>query len=973
MNRVSTTVGEFARRGFEHPGNAARTWQDWRARLAAEPPVPLQAFTRAADRDQALECMVGIGERAPAVLARIAVSPEWLDRVLLVLGGSSVLARFLVKNPGELEALAAAPEPRREGWREYIRSRAVDESGQIDADLLRRANHAALVQVAVRDLASEDPLSLVDDIAAELSHIADAVLECALECARAEVAGSSSVRIAVVAMGKTGAEELNYISDVDVIYIAEPVEGGEHDEAMRVGAKVCAAMARICSAHTSEGTIWPIDVALRPEGNAGPLVRSIASCAIYYGKWAKNWEFQALLKARPAAGDLVLGQAFCEMVSPLVWEAAQRPGFLSDVRAMRNRVISLIPAKEADREIKLGIGGLRDTEFTVQLLQLVHGRGDERVRARGTFDALRALVAFGYIGRDDGADMARAYRFQRVLEHRVQLRRMRRTHLVPEDEPGWAHLARVIGKTPDEVKDMWRGSTRAVEKLQQRIFFSPLLDAVSAIPTAELRLSTDAAQERLRILGFEDARSALGHIQALTNGSTRAVEIQRQLMPVMLGWFAEGPNPDYGLLAFRQLSEALGTSSWYLRALRDEGWMAQRLAHIASSSRYVVNLLMRAPEMVQMLAHSENLELRPHDLLSRSMSRDIERASDKAAAVASVRALRRSELCRIALADVLGAADVTTVGLALSDLAGATLDAALELARREVDAPPVGVIGMGRWGGCELGYASDVDAMFVIPDGSGAEEQSAAARLVRLACDLVGKPGPDPAMVVDADLRPEGKGGPLVRTVSSYLSYYARWSSVWEAQALLRARPAAGEQELASAVLEGVGGLRYPDGGLTAAQVAEIRRLKSRMENERIPRGMDKERHLKLGSGGLSDVEWAIQLLQLQHAGARSVLRTPSTLQAIDAAEGLELLTTGQAADLREGWVHVSRVRNAIMLVRGRPGDSLPVDYREQSAVAELAGYDPGQRSRLVDDTIRVMRRASRVVNQVFWGELPKE
>ncbi len=917
--------------------------------------------------------MVGIGERAPAVLARIAVTPEWLDRVLLVLGGSSVLARFLVKNPGELEALATAPGARREGWREYIRSRAMDESGQIDADLLRRANHAALVQVAVRDLASEDPLSIVDDIAAELSHVADAVLECALECARAEVSGSSSVRIAVVAMGKAGAEELNYISDVDVIYIAEPVEGGEHDEAMRVGAKVCAAMARICAAHTSEGTIWPIDAALRPEGNAGPLVRSIASCSIYYGKWAKNWEFQALLKARPAAGDLDLGQAFCDMVSPLVWEAAQRPGFLPDVRAMRNRVISLIPAKEADREIKLGIGGLRDTEFTVQLLQLVHGRGDERVRARGTFDALRALVAFGYIGREDGADMARAYRFQRVLEHRVQLRRMRRTHLVPEDEPGWTYLARVIGKTSDEVKDLWRGSTRAVEKLQQRIFFSPLLDAVSAIPTAELRLSTDAAQERLRILGFEDARSALGHIQTLTNGSTRAVEIQRQLMPAMLGWFAEGPNPDYGLLAFRQLSEALGTSSWYLRALRDEGWMAQRLAHIASSSRYVVNLLMRAPEMVQMLAHSENLELRPRDLLSRSMSRDIERASDKAAAVASVRALRRSELCRIALADVLGAADVTTVGLALSDLAGATLDAALELARREVDAPPVGVIGMGRWGGCELGYASDVDAMFVIPDGSGAEEQAAAARLVRLACDLVGKPGPDPAMVVDADLRPEGKGGPLVRTVSSYLSYYARWSSVWEAQALLRARSAAGEQELASAVLEGVEGLRYPDGGLTAAQVAEIRRLKSRMENERIPRGTDKERHLKLGSGGLSDVEWTIQLLQLQHAGARSALRTPSTLQAIDAAEGLELLTAEQAADLREGWVHVSRVRNAIMLVRGRPGDALPVDYREQSAVAELAGYDPGQRSRLVDDTIRVMRRASWVVNQVFWGELPKE
>lgn len=973
VNRVSTAVGEFARRGFESPSSAARLWQDWSTRIGTEPPVPLQAFTRAADRDQALECLVGIGEREPELLSRIAAAPDWLDRVLLVLGGSSVLARFLVRNPEELQVLASEPGPRRTGWREHIRSRALDESGCIDANRLRRANHAALVQIAARDLASEDPVALVDDIAAELSHVADAVLECALECARAEIPGSSCVRLAVIAMGKTGAEELNYVSDVDVIHIAEPAGGASHEEAMRVGAKVAAAVARICSAHTSEGTIWPVDAALRPEGKAGPLVRSLESCATYYATWAKNWEFQALLKARPAAGDQELGQAFCDLVSPLVWEAAQRPGFLSEVRAMRNRVISLIPAKEVDREIKLGAGGLRDTEFTVQLLQLVHGRGDERVRARGTFDALRSLVAFGYIGRVEGAEMAEAYRIQRVLEHRVQLRRLRRTHLVPDDDPGWVHLARTIGRTPDKVKAMWRASTRAVGKLQQRIFFSPLLDAVSAIPTAELRLSTDAAQERLRVLGFEDARAALGHIQALTNGSTRAVEIQRQLMPAMLGWFAEGPNPDYGLLAFRQLSEALGTSSWYLRALRDEGWMAQRLARIASSSRYVVNLLMRAPQMVQMLASSKNLDLRERELLSRSMSRDIGRASDRAAAVTSVRALRRSELCRIALADVLGTADVTTVGLALSDLAGATLDAALELVRREVEAPPVGVIGMGRWGGCELGYASDIDAMFVIPDGSGPEEQAAATRLVRMACDLVGKPGPDPAMVVDADLRPEGKGGPLVRTVSSYLAYYAKWASVWEAQALLRALPAAGEQELASAVLTELEGLRYPRDGLTTAQVAEIRRLKSRMETERIPRGMDKERHLKLGPGGLSDVEWAVQLLQLQHAGISPTMRTCSTLGAIDAAEQLELLTAEQATDLRDAWLHVSRVRNAIMLVRGRPSDALPIDYREQSAVAELAGYGPGQHSRLVDDTSRIMRRALWVVNRVFWGAPPEE
>lgn len=968
MNRLNTTVGEFARRGFESPSAAARIWQDWRDRCGGEPAVQLADFAVAADRDQALECMVRLGEQEPRLVAEIAASAAWLKRVLLVLGGSSVLARFLARHPQETRLLRDVPQLRGAGWGDFFRERI----GTLDAEAperLRRANHAALVQVAAYDLSSDDPIELVEEVAAELSHIADAILDNALSCARYEIPNSERVRFAVLAMGKTGARELNYISDVDVIYLAEPAEGADADEAMHLGTRLAAALTRICSAHTPEGTIWPVDAALRPEGKAGPLVRTIASCETYYRKWAKNWEFQALLKARPAAGDRELGQAFCDMVSPLVWEAAQRPGFLAEVRAMRQRVISLIPAREVGREIKLGTGGLRDTEFTVQLLQLVHGRGDERVRVRGTLEALRELIAHGYIGRSDGAEMGDAYRRQRVLEHRVQLRRLRRTHLMPDEETGWTQLARGLNSTPDEVRAMWRSSTRAVERLQRRIFFSPLLDAVSAIPTDELRLSTKAAQDRLQVLGFTDPRGALGHIQALTNGTTRAVDIQRQLMPAMLGWIAAGPNPDFGLLAFRQLSEGLGTSSWYLRALRDEGWMAQRLARIASSSRYVVNLLMRAPEMVQMLASSEELEPRPREMLAGAMSRAIARASDQEAATASVRALRRSELCRVALADVLGTADVVTVGTALSDLAGATLDAAIELARQEIHAPPVGVIGMGRWSGGELSYASDIDAMFVIPDDTTPEEQTAAATLVRSACDLVGKPGPDPALVVDADLRPEGRGGPLVRTVSSYLAYYDKWAATWEAQALLRARPTAGAQNLAAAVLDQLHGLRYPKDGLTAAHVAEIRRLKGRMEQERIPRGVEKSRHLKLGPGGLSDIEWTVQLIQLQHAGRCVALRIPGTLQVLDACEGCDLLTGDQVRELREAWLLLSRVRNATMLVRGRPSDTLPADYRELSAVAELLGYGAGERTQLVEDTRRAMRRALRVVNQVFWGE----
>ncbi|RRD03506.1 bifunctional [glutamine synthetase] adenylyltransferase/[glutamine synthetase]-adenylyl-L-tyrosine phosphorylase [Arachnia propionica] len=968
MSRLNTTVGEFARRGFDSPSGAARVWEGWTRRLGQAPPLDLTLFEVAADRDQALELLARIDEAAPGLLSRVVADQGWCTRLLAVLGGSSVLARFLARRTEQIECLATEPDLKGQARRTELQERALGADGVVDPDLLRRANLAALVEIAAFDLTHPHPEQVVDQVAAELTHLADAVLQCALQRARAEVPGSEKVRLAVLAMGKAGGAELNYVSDVDVIHIAEPADGADADEAMQIGAGVAAALARICSAHTAEGTIWPLDAGLRPEGRAGPLVRSLASCETYYRTWAKNWEFQALLKARPAAGDQDLGQAFCDMVAPLVWQAAGRDGFLAEARAMRQRVISLIPPKEADREIKLGVGGLRDTEFSVQLLQLVHGRGDERLRVRGTFEALQALTEHGYIGRADGAAMVEAYRTQRVLEHRVQLRRLRRTHLVPDDEQGWVHLGRTLGRGPDEVQSAWRSSTRSVERLRQRIFFSPLLDAVSGISSDALRLSTTAAQERLRVLGFEDPRAALGHIQALTQGASRTVEIQRQLMPAMLGWVAEGPNPDFGLLAFRQLSDALGTTSWYMRALRDEGWMAQRLAHIASSSRYVVNLLMRAPEMVQLLAHTDDLEPRSRDLLTGAMGRAIARASDHATAIASVRALRRSELCRIALGDVLGTADVVVVGQALSDLAEATLDAGLELARLEVDGPPVGVIGMGRLGGGELSHSSDADVMFVIPDDSSPDGVEAATRLVRRACDIIGKPGPDPGLVVDADLRPEGRGGPLVRTVSSYLTYYERWAAVWEAQALLRARPVAGELRLAESVRDGVSGLRHPRSGLSAAQVAEIRRLKSRMENERIPSGADRTRHLKLGTGGLTDVEWSVQLLQLQHAGTHPVLRTSSTLMALEAAERVGVLSPEHGATLREAWLHVSRVRNAITLVRGRAGDTLPVDYRELAAVAGLLGYRHDQHSQLVDDTRRLMRLAARVVDVVFWG-----
>ncbi|HMR49492.1 MAG TPA: bifunctional [glutamine synthetase] adenylyltransferase/[glutamine synthetase]-adenylyl-L-tyrosine phosphorylase [Arachnia sp.] len=973
MSRISSPAGEFARRGFQSPATAARTWERWQSWLGGSPEVELSLFELAADRDQALDALERIAHTAPAEYAEMSADRGWLIRAIRVLGSSSGLAQTLTRHPELMGLLRRPAGPRgREGWERFFADFvAVDEDGVArgDSDRLRIANRAALLEIAGRDLESPDPYALVDDLSRELAFVAEVVLELSLALARAEVPGWEQARLAVLSMGKTGARELNYLSDVDVIYVCEPAEGADAEAAQDAGVKLAAAQARICSAFTVEGSIFAVDAALRPEGKAGALVRTLSSYRSYYEKWAKNWEFQALLKARPVAGDRALGEDFVRMVAPLVWGVGDHAGFLTEVRAMRQRVVSLIPAKEAKREIKLGSGGLRDTEFSVQLLQLVHGRADDRLRLRGTFEALHALVEHGYIGRADGAEMEEAYRFQRVLEHRIQLRRLRRTHLLPDDPVGLRTVARTLGLGPEDLQRRWRNSAFSVERLQRRIFFSPLLEAVSTVPTAGLRMSTQAAMDRMRALGFEDPRAALGHIQALTKGNSRAVEIQRQLMPAMLGWFAQGPNPDFGLLSFRQLSEALGSSNWYLRALRDEGFMAQRLAQICSSSRFVVTLLRRAPENVRLLSSTDGLRARTAAELSAAMSAAAHRHAEVDQAAASMRAMRRSELCRIALSDVLGDADLDTVGAALSDLTSAAIDAALAIARREVAAPPVGVIALGRWGGGELGYSSDADCMFVVPDGTEAAGLASATELVRRASQLLGRPGPDPAIEIDTDLRPEGKGGPQVRTVSSYATYYEKWAAIWEAQMLLRAQPGAGEVSLAAEVLRNADRFRYPAGGLSREEIGEIRRLKVRMETERIGRNVDKNRHLKLGPGGLSDVEWSVQLLQLRHAHDLPELRVTSTLGALHAAIEAGLVAPEDADALEQAWRHISRLRNAIMLVRGRASDVLPSSHHDLASIAQLLGYDSSHASNLIDDTMRLARRSAAVVDRLFWED----
>ncbi|HRV68720.1 MAG TPA: bifunctional [glutamine synthetase] adenylyltransferase/[glutamine synthetase]-adenylyl-L-tyrosine phosphorylase, partial [Marmoricola sp.] len=504
----------------------------------------------------------------------------------------------------------------------------------------------------------------------------------------------------------------------------------------------------------------------------------------------------------------------------------------------------------------------------------------------------------------------------------------------------------------------------------------PLLTAVAQISSDEARLSPGAAKERLAALGYLDPAAALRHLEELTAGVSRTAAIQRTLLPAMLGWFADAPDPDAGLLGFRWISETLGATHWYLRLLRDEGEAAHRMARMLATSRYATDLLRREPEGVALLGE-EGLAPLSGELISREMHSTAARRKDAQEAVVAIRAIRRRELLRISVVDLCESEDVSVIADALTDLTTASLDAALAAVTRAVelergvDFPArMALVAMGRYGGHELGYGSDADLMYVYdPTGDPQVAASMAKEITTRLAQLLAVPGSDPALEIDASLRPEGRQGPMVRTLASYSAYYAKWSQVWEAQALLRADPLIGDPGLRAEFRELIDPLRYPDSGLDAKEITEIRRIKARVDEERLPRGADPATHFKLGRGGLSDIEWTIQLLQMQYAGRFPQLQTTKTLEALAAAVEVELIDAEDAAQLRLSWRLASRARNATVQVRGKPSDQLPRDARERAAVATILGYGPGSTDEMLNDYLRTARQARGVVDKIFWGD----
>jgi [glutamine synthetase] adenylyltransferase / [glutamine synthetase]-adenylyl-L-tyrosine phosphorylase len=916
-----------------------------------------------ADPEGAALVLERIANARPDLPERLLADPALRAALVAVSATSPWLARVCVTDPDALDVLSTLD-----------RRVDLDEIAGPDGEGLGRAKRLEVLRIAARDLLSLDGF---EEVGAALSALASDVLDAAVR----STAGKSD-GIAIVALGKLGGSELNYSSDVDVVLVA-PGDGS--DEALEPEVRPLLELVR---------SAWRVDLDLRPEGRAGPLIRTLPSYIAYWDRWAQTWEFQALLKARTVAGDRSLGSRFEDEARSRVWGRPFGAEELAQVRRMKARAEEAVSRRGLEhRELKRGRGGIRDIEFAVQLLQLVHGRADPTLRSASTLGSLRALSAGGYIGADDASSLEAAYVFLRTVEHRLQLYEDQQVHTLPSVGRAQTRLARAAGYRDapastalSQFERDLRRHQATVRAIHERLFFRPLLESFTSGPatgiqpaerapgrrgsggqgpplpdrSAQPTLTSEAASERLAAFGFTDAARTRQAVIELTKGFSRSSKLMQQTLPVLLDWLSQSPSPDMGLLGFRTLATERHSRD-QLRALcRESAEGARQLCALLGTGARFARDLQRHPDLLIAMSTGEFLPLPSRTELDRRAEQSLTWRSGERAVEAGLRLFGRAEMLRIAARDVLELGDVDETGASLSALAEAVITTALLRVSPEL---PFAVIGMGRLGGRELAYSSDLDLLFVYERPPGMSEPDAAAAAETAAgavIRLIGGSTPATGLyAVDMDLRPEGRQGPLARSLDAYSAYYERWAQVWERQALLRGRVVAGDALLGERFADLAHKFVW-DRPLSTDEVRDIRRTKARMERERVPPSEDPKFHLKLGAGSLSDIEWTAQLLQLENG-----VQEAGTLAALDMLRSMEAIDPGDARTLTEAYRFCEKTRNRLGLIRDIPSDSLPNAGPTLTALARSLGTTA---SALRNDYRRHTRRARRVVERVFFG-----
>jgi glutamate-ammonia-ligase adenylyltransferase len=986
-----------------------------------QPQSLAKAVAASADPPRAAAALARLRQTAPAVIPGDP-SPEQSRILASLLAGSQMAADLLAAQPDWLPPLlepGLLDHPRREqGFRReiehWLKPSLDSDDLQPAFAKLRQFKQREMLRIAARDLARLGPTL---EITREISDVADACLDAVLRlCLQPLVRRLGQpfhtapdgrwlpTKFCILGLGKLGAQELNYSSDVDVMFLyseegrlfkTNPRQGEQttkniasHLFFTRLAESIIAEVTRL----TPEGALYRIDLRLRPEGPAGPLVRSLDSFETYYAQWGQTWERMMLIKTRPVAGDAELGAEFLEMIQPFRYPRSVAAGILRDVSSMKSRIeTEVVKPGELDRNVKLGRGGIREVEFIVQTLQLMHAGHMPFLQTAATIPTLEKLASYRLLSPDDVKSLTAAYLFLRDIEHRLQMEAGAQTHTIPAARQPCERLARLMGfKSLSAFESARRRHTRLVRRLYEKTLGLGEPAKTSALP-GDFTADEAAWKDFLARSHFRDVDRSLQMLKMFVHGpgfahvSPRTVELARGLLQKFfafcppngravllhrpkLGNVASSlrlnpqpppatshlSDPDRVLVRLQSYMEAYGARAMLCELWTRKPALFELLLRLFDRSEFLAERAIRTPDLVDELEAGGRLR---RQKTAAETLHDLRYGLDDPDQFRWLRRYHEAELMRIGLRDILGLADFEQSLGDLSSLAAACLQYALDVVcrARRFKAAPFCIIGMGKLGGAEVGYGSDLDVLFVA--STRAKNLPACQSIAAAVMDLLARPtGQGIVFRIDTRLRPDGEKGLLVTTLDAYEEYCRRRAALWEIQALTRATPVAGDMTLGRQFQQLAGVLANftpqnvaagfalpssssfkPKSGLAAFTPdwkTEIARMRTRTVRERTGPGRD-ALAIKTGTGGLMDAEFLAQTICLTQ-----VWREPNTLQALRRAVGERLLDAQSGQSLLRAYARLRRIEGILRLWSFEPETELPDDDAALTRVAVRCGWN---------------------------------
>lgn len=994
----------FAGLGFDYPARSATN-----IRLLAEQ-FPLEAIStvtaaalHSAMPDMALNNLERISSIVPKdELQHICCQPARLAQLLSLLGASPFLTNIICRDPQAFTNLFIRAEidlARDEAA--MLAALRAELPGQLDFQellpLLRRFKYREMLRVATRDLSG---LASLEEVTAELSALAAASLQIACETTRHLLIAEHGApliaecgceaELTVLGMGKFGGRELNFSSDIDLIYFYSSDQGetaGIPDGQSGVKGKIslhsffvkqAEMITKAISQVTADGFVFRVDLGLRPEGKGGEVALSLRSAEVYYELWGQSWERSAMLKARPVAGSIPLGEELLARIEPFIYRKYLDYNLIEDMMAMKKKIdASLVRELEGEYNIKLGRGGIREIEFFIQALQLVYSGKNPKLREKNSLKSLERLKDANLVTAEDCRLLGDAYRFLRTVEHRIQVVQERQTHNLPKKSDEYTALARRCGYLSPDGADRFKadleGHRASVSFIYGNLFLSRDKKLQEDVPPEiyhffDRGADPDILKDMLAEKRFRDVDSAYEHLILLRDGpprahlTERARRILEKIAPPLLQEIFASPDPDMAMTNLERFLCSVGSRSTFYALLAENREVLKLIVSLFGMSEFLSKIFIGHPELLDSLvARTLASSFKSLAVMEEELRQILSQAADFEERLDLLRRYRHEEFLRIGINDIYSKLGQTEIATQLTTLADACLRAACAIAQQELarfgrphyhDSSGTGqpadfaVIGMGKMGGMELNYHSDLDIIYIYDhqgQTDGVKQISNHEYFAKLGQKIImiltTQTREGYVYKLDTRLRPSGNAGPLVTSLESFKNYHKDEAQVWERQALTKARVVLGGDTLAEGIEAVIRHTLY-DFSADDSVRAEIHRLRMRMENE-IARESEGNYNIKTGRGGMVDVEFIVQYLLLKYGQSTPEIRSRNTLTTLKTIRSAGLMSGNDCDTLLSGYKFLRRLENRLRIVHDNSINDLGGTKEYLDMLARRLGYDP--------------------------------